>query len=83
MKTKVITIRLYEIGDRFKLGSGIYVLAHLGDYRTTLINISTGYMWDDPITVKDYTDITEDELIEMVDNESAYDRMEYLGYRIE
>lgn len=82
MKTKIVTIRVYEIGDKFRLGLDTYLLTYLGDNNIGLVNTRSGHLWDDPIKVKCSSSITEDELAELVDNDDALEGAEYIGNNI-
>lgn len=79
MKKKTITVRVYEIGDRFMYEKEIYILAYLEESRVVLVNIVTGHIWDHSVVVKDFDAITEREFELIIDCEHFFNHCDYLG----
>lgn len=79
MKKRTITVRVYEIGDRFIYDKQIYLLTYLENNNVVLVNIRTGAIWDHSTEVKDIDAITEGEFELIVDCDSFFNHCEYLG----
>ena len=66
---------MYKIGDTFSIKSifpGYYILAMIEYGKVSLINLSTGNRWGDPVEVNDYRAITKEEFIKISSSSNEF-----------